>query len=296
MSIETVAVRTGSLLPTSFAGKIWSVHESAVNVEVAPEAGRPSLLFSIVNSPSAMTGLSVQLDTLPADLERGGRIAVRLRSAPAETSVVDTVAAGSDGHPEHVHLHVSCAGSQSYDGAVSRVAFRWLLEERGPVVDTFCAMLDECGNHEGLMALATDPPGDGALPRHVARARERLADWDRSIETLPEILASLVGLGPGMTPAGDDFVCGVLLTAQTVGANLDVTPLAARHSASTPPGATLLWLALHLSFPAYLVMPLTAVALGNSEPSDAARSIIGHGATSGTDALAGIVWALRALG
>lgn len=289
MSNELIAVRVGSLLPSGFAGSIWSVHESVVNIEVPAEAGRPSLLFSLVATDVAMTGLSVQLDSVPQGREKGTEVIVRLRAAPAHP------AAGEDGDATGSVLEIATAGAQSYSGEISRPAFRWLLDERRPVIDAFKAMLDECGNPDGLMGVVTDLPAGEAAPRHALRTMERLAEWDKSVEALPEVLASLVGLGPGMTPAGDDFVCGVLLTAQAVGANLDTTPLAVRHSATTLPGATLLWLALRQSFPAYLVMPLTSVALGHSEPKDAARAIVGHGATSGTDALAGIVWALRML-
>ncbi len=63
-------------------------------------------------------------------------------------------------------------------------------------------------------------------------------------------LDELVGLGPGLTPAGDDFITGALAVHEAL-PGTDGIP--GRLSGTTPAGRTLLWLALRGSFPAYLV-------------------------------------------
>jgi hypothetical protein len=76
---------------------------------------------------------------------------------------------------------------------------------------------------EGLACFIWRP----AFPRSaVARAAvpcvQALADWIAvpgrgEPRGLPEALARLIGLGPGLTPSGDDFLAGVLATLHRLG-------------------------------------------------------------------------------
>jgi hypothetical protein len=60
-------------------------------------------------------------------------------------------------------------------------------------------------------------------------------------------------------------------------------------------GKTLLWQALHRHFPGYLIETLRSVsdAKGEREISDAVEQAVGHGATSGTDALTGFLFSME---
>jgi hypothetical protein len=123
-------------------------------------------------------------------------------------------------------------------------------------------------------------------------------------------LSHLVGLGPGSTPSGDDFISGVMLgervlrllppaeakgvagsqeamVAWTVGKE----DLRVAINRTNDAGKTLLWQALHGHFPGYLIEAVRSVsdAKGEEEISDAVEQAVGHGATSGTDALTGFV-------
>jgi hypothetical protein len=123
-------------------------------------------------------------------------------------------------------------------------------------------------------------------------------------------LSHLVGLGPGSTPSGDDFISGVMLgeealrllpPAETRGVAgsqeamvawaVGKEDLWAAIRKTNDAGKTLLWQALHGHFPGYLIEALRSVseAKGEQEISEAVERAVGHGATSGTDALTGFV-------
>lgn len=120
------------------------------------------------------------------------------------------------------------------------------------------------------------------------------------VRTLPPSPTDLLGLGPGLTPSGDDVLCGVLLALDAIGARPAAARLAAAISeavgtATTPLSAAFLAAAaegqgaeaLHRFIAAAIAadldaLPETIVDLGR----------IGH--TSGWDAMAGAVLVLRA--
>lgn len=109
-----------------------------------------------------------------------------------------------------------------------------------------------------------------------------------------ENIEMLVGLGLGMTPAGDDFITGVLLAeAMTYkGKYLNRTRIRERLNKTTPAGRTLLHLALGGSFPAYLLKYVDSTAESENEDDvlAAVRRASQHGSTSGLDSLAGYYW------
>jgi len=290
--MELSAVRVGTQIPTSVSGTVWSIHNHAVNIELPP-AGRfeTAVLLSVVDTDPAMNALSVQVERLPTGLSIGSRVAVRLR--PSRSG-----AAGRD------ELEIATRGAQQFDGTFSQISFGWLSDERQGLIAELSETLRAKGAPGGMQEILVDdlparepaqanPGRSAASEPHLERAAATLERWDGDVETLCDVLGSLIGLGPGMTPAGDDFVCGVLMAAQITGAQVATAPLAARLSATTVPGATVLWLALRRSFAAYLISPLAGLALGRGEPHQAAESILAHGATSGSDSLAGLVWGLN---
>jgi len=169
--------------------------------------------------------------------------------------------------------------------------------EKAPVESIACVALSAA-------AMAT-PAGCARLPASVlARVAgpriARLRDWvgARLIRPTGEPAPlDLVGLGPGLTPAGDDLLCGVLVALHAIGqaalardlyaaigevAPFATSPLsaaclkaAAEGQSSEPLHETIVALLANAS----VARPLEAVAR------------IGH--TSGWDALAGAVLVLR---
>jgi hypothetical protein len=112
---------------------------------------------------------------------------------------------------------------------------------------------------------------------------------------LDAVAGVLGGLGPGLTPAGDDMLAGIVLTLHTAGvAEARLATAVAGVRSTDLSMAALRWAARgHSIEPAHAV--LVAVAAGDDEEVvTAARRLCAHGATSGADLLLGIQLALTA--
>ena len=144
----------------------------------------------------------------------------------------------------------------------------------------------------------------GAVARIAGPRLERLAEAVRAADPMAAGLAaeSLVGLGPGLTPSGDDALVGLAaaVTAMAAPRTLDATFLGrvadAAPTRTTTVSATFLRHASAGQFSAGLHQ-LMGVLIG-PDPSDAAATIercVAYGATSGTDTLVGVVMGLDAL-
>jgi len=138
-----------------------------------------------------------------------------------------------------------------------------------------------------------------AAPR-LKRLTAALRDADPSAAGMAA--ESLVGLGPGLTPSGDDVLIGVaaVITATATPCTLDATFLRrAVHTSSTRTttvSATFLRHAAAGEFSGAL-HGLMAALIG-PDPSDMAATIersVAYGATSGADTLVGVLMALDAL-
>jgi hypothetical protein len=105
----------------------------------------------------------------------------------------------------------------------------------------------------------------------------------------------LIGLGPGLTPSGDDFLIGALATLDALGqtnmrAALGETVVASAHRTS-PLSASLLRAAAAGHMGENLHMMIAAIVTGDADAAIATAARIGH--TSGWDALAGTVVTAR---
>ncbi|MDP5226589.1 MULTISPECIES: DUF2877 domain-containing protein [Arthrobacter] len=126
-------------------------------------------------------------------------------------------------------------------------------------------------------------------------------------ELLDRAILGLVGLGAGLTPSGDDHLCGVALVAARPGSRLsgvggrllavldayperttDVSEATLREAAEGRARQSLL----------DLLAGLTAVVPGDVDPLEHLRpllvQVLGIGRTSGTDILSGLLAGLRA--
>lgn len=137
-----------------------------------------------------------------------------------------------------------------------------------------------------------------SVARHAWPGLAGLSDWSRAAlaagcaaSAPPDAVASLVGLGPGLTPSGDDALAGALLALH----GFSRGDLAERLAAWLRPraaGRTGLVSLAHLERAergegaAVLHDALAALASGVPETVPAAVSRLGH--SSGWDALAGV--------
>ncbi len=136
-------------------------------------------------------------------------------------------------------------------------------------------------------ALRTSP-----LLERADRGRAALLAGD-----LDTIASLLVGLGPGLTPAGDDALAGILLVLRCVLGERFESPALALDGADTtmPSRAFLCWVGRGQALaPAHDL--LNAAAAGDQAAAVAACEALGAvGDTSGPDFVLGIVWGLEAV-
>jgi hypothetical protein len=111
-----------------------------------------------------------------------------------------------------------------------------------------------------------------------------------------EAVQGLLGLGPGLTPSGDDFLVGALALLDAVGGR-DAHIALARAVIDAPPGLTTPLSACFLRAAAAghvgeaLHHTVSSVITGDADSAVTAAGKIGH--SSGWDMMAGIVTALR---
>jgi hypothetical protein len=138
---------------------------------------------------------------------------------------------------------------------------------------------------KGLLAPADGDPFKAAAQAPLAA----LAHWQGG--KVPTILENLLGLGPGLTPAGDDALGGAALALRAVGRSEDADALreflGARMAAATSAIS-----AAHLSAAcdgagAHALHAILADIVQGRTPNLGPLDAIGH--SSGYDALAGIV-------
>jgi hypothetical protein len=148
-------------------------------------------------------------------------------------------------------------------------------------------------------------PGEGIAPslgtRPARLAQRRLADGIRHRDgtAFLQAAAALIGLGEGLTPAGDDFLVGVLAALfRFVPAWIPDAGVAARLQAQAENGTT----AIAREFLRYALAgafsePVLRVVTASTrlDAHTAQRALAAVGASSGADTLAGIRLGVEAL-
>jgi hypothetical protein len=165
-----------------------------------------------------------------------------------------------------------------------------------PKLDALLACLDGHAPEEGLGCTIVGV--HNALSVHAQPALDAIDRWLAG-NALANEAAQLIGLGPGLTPAGDDYLAGILVGLRWLGRSAQAESLwrwleprlAARTSAIS---------AAHLAAAASgqmhealhdLLDQLSAWQAPDLHPGLARLDSVGH--TSGWDALAGIVAVAR---
>jgi hypothetical protein len=269
-------------------GQVVSTFSRAVNTR-----HNRGLLVSLIEEPGAMTTLSVCVPALfPKPKERlapGDPVRFDGRRLVMEDLIVDLT------------------GQPVWQGSLTRRDVKGLSASKVALVKENLLLKGRDGGFLGLLrgGEPEDPFAQKAMK--VLRQPQR----SRSLASGPMGLSGLVGLGPGSTPSGDDFISGVLLGEEALRHSLsreakavagsqktmvawDVTKedLPGAINRTSDAGKTLLWQALHGHFPAYLIETLRAIseAKGREEIMHAVATAVSRGATSGTDALTGFVY------
>jgi hypothetical protein len=109
---------------------------------------------------------------------------------------------------------------------------------------------------------------------------------------LPEVAARLGGAGPGLTPAGDDALGGILFALAALACDADLVAVARQVRTTAISGAFLLWAARGQALGP--VHDLLAAAVSGDVPAarSAARALGNVGHSSGADFAQGLCWGL----
>lgn len=162
------------------------------------------------------------------------------------------------------------------------------------------------GTAQSLLDLHLPPDRqlDGAFERHIASSLEQLIRGLRTQE--PTLwfggVEDLLGAGPGLTPAGDDVLAGMVLALQSSGglsipALPDLLMLIQRRAAlqTTLYGYSSLVAACLGQAPEVVVRALEALYIIPAAVPDRLAALVRIGATSGYDMLLGLVAGLDLL-
>ena len=183
---------------------------------------------------------------------------------------------------------------------------RPLAEARLPDLSRIALQLAPAGSLLATASAGRDEPGHpaaawrGQLPMLVSSAARRAAralraGWNGDPDQLEAGARQLAGLGSGLTPAGDDFLTGVMLWAWL--AHPHPSSFCHLLAETAAPRTTILSAALlraaaagQCSAPWHrLLIVLGDGAASAPELEPAARDVLAHGATSGADTLAGFL-------
>jgi hypothetical protein len=261
-----IARARGALTGTApWGGRVLSVHSRAINILRAD-----GLAVSVVADPSAMSVMGILADDLFATSPEVTLVNTAVRMEAGVISIGNLIS-------NDCRVFIECARCPLCEGVIDAASVRMIPVERIRAVRDY---LLTWGKPGGLIGILRNGTTENAFASH---GRNSLRDGR------PE---NLVGCGPGLTPAGDDFLTGAMLASLDAEV-FDRGRLERALPGTTPMGRTLVWAALQDRFPAYLVDFIDAVsgaAVSADALSTAVRAACAHGETSGTDALAGFCW------
>ncbi len=168
-----------------------------------------------------------------------------------------------------------------------------------------CLDAAACDRAARRLAAALPPRLAGPGERRARALLDQLLATPLTAAAAPPLAAALVGLGEGLTPSGDDLLCGLLAALQHTrspeGSDLLTTLRTSLPPAvlarSTPQGTRQLELALAARHPAALLRLLPALAAAEAtDAADALQELLGFGASSGHCLAQGAVAGLRWVG
>jgi hypothetical protein len=293
LAASSVGEEALAILRPGSSGRIQGVYKGGVNIAF------PSGLVSLVPESSGKGPLNVTLAAPAADgmLSLGLAVGEPARAVGARLLIGGRLAVDLEGATRH-------SAVLGFSRIVSAAQLRRNLEEARKTGL-------ECGNMSGLGGLLAAEPGRMAGSSSVASnlfsafAAKRIdglveafrhADWDSMSGSVSE----LIGLGPGLTPASDDFLAGLAVFIAAHSACYRSTERASQAIAvaisGRSSGKTTALSEAYLEQAAAgrgneAVMALCSALLsgGRRAVTRDTRRLVAIGETSGTDALLGVV-------
>lgn len=189
--------------------------------------------------------------------------------------------------------HVELAGASNWEQA----------EIRGPVLPHRLASCAEELARHGVPggALPGPDPFSQAVAARIVEGLDRIATaiGTHDAAALRVAIRGLIGLGTGLTPAGDDVLTGLAFAAAQLGGPLTAVPAAVMAAAVPGSSHDISLTALRQACAGRAVQPLSdllAVLCGQSRPEQlphAVAALLAIGHTSGTDLAHGLIAAAR---
>lgn len=179
---------------------------------------------------------------------------------------------------------------------LKRMSLKWTSEKVPSDIPKKIGVLQESLHRSGVSGgllyaiLPNEVVKPTVMERYLAKALEKgLFTGDYT---------PLIGLGIGLTPSGDDAVCG-LLAVQHVNGGVDVRVDEQIQKAlcnTTAVSKTMLHYALKGEFNESLLQLMVALTEDDEKQlKDRAEAVCRYGSTSGTDTLAGVISGLNSL-
>jgi len=287
--VRTRITRIGRTVPERFEGTVLAVWRKAVAVElgVRPRAHVLPSLVTLVREDVPMTAATMAL-RVPAGFEFSAL--GTLEGDLVRLSGGELTIAGRDGS---ALLVADARGAKDYDGTP---------RSAGAITDaTLLAAVSEAARTRrelhcqsawlATAALARCDDLLGELAGAVARGH---------VVTAKRAASGLIGLGPGLTPSGDDALCGFLLGRRLSVSAHPAADRAIRHVASCAGESTTWFSAVHLELAAHdrfgeALLGLASALADGRWPEVEAMLVrcLDQGATSGADGILGLVAGVR---
>ncbi len=257
----------GSFLPdNSWEGSVQSVYSKALNL-LHPSG----VLISIVNSPVQMTDYGLVIagfDPSGVCINPGTHFLWEKELLLLPNMVVDL------------------SGATVWSGSFLYGKTELSMKK----IEQIKKIYMESAPEEGFSPLITGRPGNiysKAAFKIINMEPGRAFEAERGVD-----FSHLIGMGIGFTPSGDDFLTGIMFYEQLSGMELvERGSVAGDLERTTIGGRTLLDLALKNSYPAYLIRFGELFTSSVNSVKDEVMRVLDHGSTSGSDSLAGFIWA-----
>lgn len=196
-------------------------------------------------------------------------------------------------------IQVDLAAGRVWDPSPAWPRIRACRPEVEARLGELLALAERAAASESLLAMWARRPADpleAAVWRSVIQAGDTLRDaWSGDGEGAGSAAVQVAGLGQGLTPAGDDFLAGVMLWAWL--AHPDPQALCQTLCQAATPRTTALSAALlraasrgECSAAWHTLLDQLAAPGGRGLPPELVSRVLSHGQTSGADTLAGFLW------
>jgi hypothetical protein len=269
------------------------------HIERLPFTARVLAVFDQACDLATPEGEVVALVTPPVG---NGPLNVVLEAQPGEMAAVHGALPGTPVWLDGDRLHIGDLEVALEEAAVWEPCPNWTaLRARLPAIMTGLPALRAIAQSyapTGSLLAALDTANSqlihGDSLQWMSEAKNLRSGWEGDVTRLQDAAAHLAGRGIGLTPAGDDFLAGVMLwawQAHPAPEPLCHTLMEVAVPRTTTLSAALLRAAARGECDAAWHQLLAALSTSSAAQfASAVQQIMAHGATSGADMLTGFLW------